>query len=138
MRVSYRRLPQSTHLPAAHLRPSVGPPKKDKLHFTVARTRIRRKFCTRTHEKARPNHQKEKKASIIVHLNAKIPSEPSERNTKRQSCTRTHERAGPNRETDTEASIIVHLKTKYPVRTIRKKHQASMVYTHARKSLSEP
>ena len=106
--------------------------------FTVARTRIRRKFCTRTHEKARPNHQKEKKASIIVHLNAKIPSEPSERSTKRQSCTRTHERAGPNRETDTEASMIVHLKSKKPVRTIRKKHQASIVYTHARTRRSEP
>ena len=34
--------------------------------------------------------------------------------------------------------MIVHLKTKYPVRTIRKKHQASIVYTHARKSPSEP
>ena len=65
MHVACRQPWHSRKSPAARLRPSVGPPKTDKLHFTVARTRIRRKFCTRTHENARPNHQKETEASIV-------------------------------------------------------------------------
>ena len=168
MRVLCRQPWRSRMSPAAHLTPRVGPPKTDMLHFTVARTRIRRKFCTRTHENARPNHQKETEASIvgspgfpgeattysesllqlfrIGKLNYKenscepvldvvaLPGNPGEPNR----CTPEYEIFRPNHQKYTEASIVVHLKTKNPVRTIIKKHQASIVYTHARKHLSEP
>ena len=59
--------------------------------FTVARTRISRQRDTRTHENARPNHQKEKNASIVLHLNAKIPSEPSEIHRGVNRCTPEYE-----------------------------------------------
>ena len=74
-----------TYPPAAQVRPSVGPPKTDMLHFTVARTRIRRKFCTRTHENARPNHQKETEASIVLHLKTKYPVRTVRHTQRRQS-----------------------------------------------------
>ena len=95
-----------SRLPAARLRPSVGPPKKDMLHFTVARTRIRRQSCTRTHENARPNHQKETEASIVLHLNRKYPVRTIRCLPSRQWFTSKHEISCPNNEKYTEASTV--------------------------------
>ena len=133
MRVACRQPWRSRKLPAARLRPSVGPPNHGVPHFTAARTRIRRKFCTRTHEISRPNYQKETEASIVVHLKSKYPvrttkkrpqvsivymhartrlSEPSDTDTGVNSFTHTHEIARPNRQIRTPASIILHTRTK--------------------------
>jgi len=118
MRVTCRQLWRSRKPPAARLRPSVGPPKTDMLHF---------------HGGANQNQ-----TQILYTHARKSPSEPSEIHRGVNRCTPEYEIACPNRETYTEASIVVHLKSKNPVRTIRKKHQASIVYTHARNSPSEP
>jgi len=73
---------------------------------------------------------------LYTHTRKRL-SEPSEMHRGVNHFILEYEIARPNHEKYTEASIVVHLKTKYPVRTIRKKHQASIVYTHARKSPSE-
>ena len=68
----------------------------------------------------------------------KRPSELLEIHRGVNRFTSEYEIPRPNHETDTEASIVLHQNMKDPVRTIRKKHQASIVYTHARNSPSEP
>ena len=119
MVVSCRQLCRSTHLPAARLRPSVGPPKKDMLHFTVARTRIRRQSCTRTHENARPNHQTDTDASIVLSLNAKRPSEPSDRHRCVNRFPSERKKSRPNHQKEAPSVNRVHARTNAPVRTVR-------------------
>ena len=86
--------------------------------FTVARTRIRRKFCTRTHEKARPNHQKE------------APSV--------NRCTPEIEKARPNHQKEAPSVNCVHARTKEPVRTVRQTQRRQSLYIHAQNIPSEP
>ena len=74
----------------------------------------RRQRFTSERETARPNHEKYTEASIVVHLNAKRPSEPSERDRGVNRFTPEYEISRPNHQKETEASIVVHLNAKRP------------------------